>query len=167
MPATDIPEITLQQGTMITVTTNTDAINGDVSGVAQLISDPGTDGIALREAIEATNNDPGEYTLNFSPALTATTIYTGRKGNDQDLPQLLEYSLIINGDIDGDQAPDSTIAIVRNIVITACLAHKLPKLAAQYPPVFVYFHLLRAYEAVLIVFLVSPIDTSRSLVVLS
>ena len=59
MPAPDIPEITLQQGTMITVTTNTDAISGDVSGIAQLISDPYTDGIALREAVEATNSDPG------------------------------------------------------------------------------------------------------------
>jgi hypothetical protein len=47
----EIPEIILQQGTTITVMTNADIINGNVSSVAALIEDTGPDGIALREAI--------------------------------------------------------------------------------------------------------------------
>jgi hypothetical protein len=109
VPDPEIPEITLQQGTTITVTTNADIINGDVSSVAGLLANPGPDGIALREAIEATNNDPGEYTIRFATQLAGTTIYTGGT-NNQDLPPLLGGSLIINGDIDGDGTPDITIA---------------------------------------------------------
>jgi hypothetical protein len=108
-PSTEMPEITLQQGTTITVTTNTDIINGNVSSVAGLLANPGPDGIALREAIEATNNDPGEYTILFAAHLDGTTIYTGGT-NNQDLPPLLGGSLIINGDIDGDGTPNITIA---------------------------------------------------------
>ena len=108
-PTPEIPEIILQQGTTITVTTNADIINGNVSSVAGLLANPGPDGVALREAIEATNNDPGEYTIRFSAQLDGTTIYTGGT-NNQDLPPLLGGSLIINGDIDGDLAPDVTIA---------------------------------------------------------
>jgi hypothetical protein len=109
VPDPEIPEITLQQGTTITVTTNADIINGNVSSVAGLLANPGPDGIALREAIEATNNDPGEYTIRFATQLDDTTIYTGGT-NNQDLPPLLGGSLIINGDIDGDGTPDITIA---------------------------------------------------------
>ena len=104
-----IPEIILQQGTTITVTTTADIINGNVSSVAGLLANPGPDGIALREAILATNNDPGEYTIRFSAQLDGTTIYTG-SGSNQDLPPLLGGSVIINGDIDGDLTPDVTIA---------------------------------------------------------
>jgi hypothetical protein len=108
-PAPVIPEIILQQGATITVTTNADIINGNVSSVAGLMVDPGPDGIALREAIEATNNDPGEYTIRFSAQLDGAIIYTGGT-NNQDLPPLLGGSVIINGDIDGDLTPDVTIA---------------------------------------------------------
>ena len=109
VPDPEIPEITLQQGTTITVTTNADIINGNVSSAAGLLANPGPDGIALREAIEATNNDPGEYTIQFTAQLDGTTIYTGGT-NNQDLPPLLGGSVIINGDIDGDLTPDVTIA---------------------------------------------------------
>jgi hypothetical protein len=105
----EIPEKTLQQGTTITVTTNADIINGDVSSVAGLLANSGPDGIALREAIEATNNNPGEYTIRFSAQLDGATIYTGGT-NNQDLPPLLGGSLIIDGDIDGDLTPDITLA---------------------------------------------------------
>lgn len=108
-PSMEIPNISLQQGTTITVTNNADIINGNVSSVDDLLVNPGPDGIALREAIEATNNDPGEYTILFAAHLDGTTIYTGGT-NNQDLPPLLGGSLIINGDIDGDLVPDITIA---------------------------------------------------------
>lgn len=109
-PEIDIPEIDLQHGTTITVGTNNDLINGNVSSVSALLSNPGPDGIALREVIQATNNSPGVYTINFSPVLSGSTIYTKGNSNDEDLPPLLGGSLIINGDIDGDSSPDITIA---------------------------------------------------------
>jgi len=121
-PSVEIPEITLQHGTTITVGTINDEINGSVTSVSALLSNPGLDGIALREAIEATNNDPGEYTINFSPSLDGSTIFTGG-GSNQDLPPLLGGSVIINGDIDGDSTPDikianaSTFAYPRGITI--------------------------------------------------
>ena len=109
VPTPEISEIILQSGTTITVTTNADIINGNVSSVAGLLANPGPDGIALREAIEATNNDPGEYTIRFAAQLDGAKIYTGGT-NNQDLPPLLGGSVIINGDIDGDLTPDVTIA---------------------------------------------------------
>jgi len=108
LSSSEIPEIILQQGTTIMVTTNLDTLNGDVSSVARLLANPGPDGISLREAIWATNEDPGEYTIIFSPSLDGSTIYTG-SADDQDLPSLRGGSVIINGDIDGDLSPDITI----------------------------------------------------------
>ena len=43
----------------VNVTQTSDAVNGDVSSVASLISDDGGDGISLREAVLATNADSG------------------------------------------------------------------------------------------------------------
>ncbi len=110
-PNVEIPEIILQHGTIITVGTNEDIINGNVSSVSALLSDPGPDGIALREAIEATNNNPGEYTINFSPGLSGTTIQIGDPSYG-DLPPLTGGGVIINGDIDGNSTPDISIANV-------------------------------------------------------
>jgi hypothetical protein len=118
-PSVEIPEIILQHDTTITVETNNDEINGNVSSVTELLSNPGPDGIALREAIEATNNDPGEYAIEFSASLSGSTITTG--WNDQDLPPLLGGSVIINGDIDGDSMPDITLANGRDSGITKAL----------------------------------------------
>lgn len=52
----------------IVVTTASDADNGDVSSVAALHANPGPDGVSLREAIIATNSDPGRYTISFATA---------------------------------------------------------------------------------------------------
>ena len=79
------------------MTTNLDALNGDVSSVERLLENPGPDGISLREAIWATNEDPGEYTIQFSPSLDGSTIYTGSV-DDQDLPSLIGGSVKINGE---------------------------------------------------------------------
>ena len=108
IPVPNKPEIDVYHSATITVTTAADTINGDVSSVPKLILNPGPDGIALREAITATNNDPGSYTILFSETLTGSTIYTGAEKNN-DLPPLLSGGVIIDGDIDGDLAPDITL----------------------------------------------------------
>lgn len=72
------------------MTANSDATNGDVRTVAGLLANPGPDGISLAEAIQATNSDPGIYTIRFASALAGGTItvdfglpvLTGRPGDD-------------------------------------------------------------------------------------
>lgn len=95
-------------GTLITVTTSSDATNGTVSTVAGLQSSPGSDGISLREAIAATNNDPGQYTIDFASALAGTTIQIGSAG-EPELPDLTGGGVFINGDSDADGQPDITL----------------------------------------------------------
>ena len=91
-------------GTLITVGSVSDDVNGDVSGVGGLITSPGPDGISLREAIVATNNDPGSYTIGFATALRGETITLG-----SDLPPLTGGGVTVEGDIDGDDRPDLTL----------------------------------------------------------
>jgi hypothetical protein len=88
----------------LVVTTRADATNGDVRSVENLRANPGQDGISLREAIEATNNDPGTYTIRFARALRGRTITV----NDG-LPFLTGGSVSIDGDIDGGGKPDVTL----------------------------------------------------------
>ena len=90
----------------IVVTTTADALNGNVGTAAGLVADPGPDGIALREAIEVTNNDPGSYTIRFAAALAGKTIVFS-----DDLGQLfLEGGgVTVEGDIDGNDMPDVTL----------------------------------------------------------
>lgn len=95
-------------GTLITVTTSSDATNGAVSTVAGLQASPGPDGISLREAIAATNNDPGEYRINFAPALAGSTIQIGSEG-EPELPELMGGGVFINGDTDADGEPDISL----------------------------------------------------------
>lgn len=89
------------QEAVITVTTRADAINGDVGSVENLLANPGPDGISLREAIEATNNDPSTYTIRFAPALRGAAITL----NDG-LPFLSGGAVAIDGDINRDGRPD-------------------------------------------------------------
>jgi len=89
----------------IVLTTVSDAVNGNTSSVAALLADPGPDGISLREAITATNNDPGTYTIRFAPSLKGVTISL-----DSQLPPLLGGGVTIEGDIDGDGKPDVTLS---------------------------------------------------------
>src|SRR3979411_1481974 len=63
-----------QSASEIVVTTVSDATNGDTSSVPALLANPGPDGVSLREAISATNNDPGTYTIRFAPSLKGATI---------------------------------------------------------------------------------------------
>jgi len=76
----------------ITVTNSSDIVNGNVSSVANLEANPGPDGISLREAILATNNDPGTYTIDFAAALTGSTIALS-----SDLPPLTGGGVTIDG----------------------------------------------------------------------
>lgn len=46
----------------LTVTSTADTINGDPSSPAALVTNPGPDGISLREAIAAANSTPGPHT---------------------------------------------------------------------------------------------------------
>lgn len=92
------------EGTLITVTSGEQGSNGDVSTVDALQSNPGPDGISLREAIAATNNDPGTYTVRFDPSLTGGSI-----GFTNSLPPLRGGGVFIDGDIDGDGSPDVSL----------------------------------------------------------
>ena len=95
------PAITVQRGTIITVTNATDAVNGNVSSPAALMASPGPDGISLHEAILATNNSPGTYTIRFDPKLRGSSIPVNRPA----LPNLTGGNVIIDGDTDGDGQP--------------------------------------------------------------
>lgn len=105
VPTVKMPNVILERGKIVTVTTTSDIINGNTVNVQSLLASPGPDGVSLREALTATNKDHGAFTIRFAPSLTGATIrITGGF-----LPTLLAGSLIINGDIDGDQKPDITV----------------------------------------------------------
>ena len=79
-------------------------VNGDTSSPSGLISNPGTDGISLPEAIAASNNTSDYYTITFDPFLSGSTIYLTR-----DMPHITQGNVTINGDINEDGTPDITI----------------------------------------------------------
>jgi hypothetical protein len=90
----------------IVVTTTSDAVNGAVTSAEALAANPGPDGISLPEAIQATNQDPGEHAVRFATALRGKTIVVGRRSQ---LPGLEGGNVDLSGDIDGDGRPDVTI----------------------------------------------------------
>jgi hypothetical protein len=92
----------------LTVTTVADVSNGDTSSVAALIATPGPDGVSLREAIEAANNDPGNHSITFAEELRGQTITV-----ESDFPWLTGGGVSIEGDINGDGAPDVTLRHAR------------------------------------------------------
>jgi subtilisin-like proprotein convertase family protein len=96
-------------GTLVMVANSSDLVTGDTSSVPKLMEDPGVDGISLREAIEATNNDPGTFTVRFESGLKDATIAVGSSDRD-DFPALTGGGVFIDGDINGDGTPDITIA---------------------------------------------------------
>jgi hypothetical protein len=61
---------------IVTVTNDLDGVDGDTSSISALLADPGTDGISLREAIEATNATSGADIIGFDTSLFATGAQT-------------------------------------------------------------------------------------------
>jgi uncharacterized protein (TIGR03437 family) len=110
-PVVTIPAVTLNLGTVITVTNASVAMNGDTSSVAALNANPGPDGISIAEAIQATNNDPGTWNIQFAPALKGSSIVVD-SGFAKGLPFLTGGNVTINGDIDGDGQPDITLTSI-------------------------------------------------------
>jgi len=55
------------------------------------------------------NNDPGQYTVRFAPALAGTTIRVGSSPPGVELPPLRGGGVFIDGDIDGDGRPEVTL----------------------------------------------------------
>lgn len=106
-PQVPAPVVVTERGTVVTVTTASMASNGDVSSIRALQANPGPDGISLYEAITASNNARGVYTIRFAPQLMGVTIHV----NSLALTplNLLGGNVIVNGDIDGDGKPDITL----------------------------------------------------------
>ena len=95
------------KGTLITVDTADDVLDGDTSSVAALdVNEGADDKISLREAIEATNATAGPHTVHFDPALSGETIEVTGTG----LPRLLGGDLFVNGDINADGDPEIALA---------------------------------------------------------
>lgn len=99
------PVFSTERGSIITVTNASNVENGDTSGVIALLARSGADGISLREAITASNNQPGFYTIRFAASLRGSSIRIDATG----LPRLQGGNLIINGDVDADGTPDISI----------------------------------------------------------
>ncbi|HTS48874.1 MAG TPA: hypothetical protein VMH05_13075 [Bryobacteraceae bacterium] len=109
-PSVTIPAVTLNRGTVITVTNATIAVNGDTSSVNALMANPGSDGISLYEAILATNSNPGTWNIQFAPALKGSTIVFDPLGGPGGMPPLTGGNVTINGDIDGSGKPGITLS---------------------------------------------------------
>ena len=60
----------------VTVGNESDVVNGDVSSIAALVADDGSDGISLREAIAAANNTAGADEIDFDSQVRGTISLT-------------------------------------------------------------------------------------------
>lgn len=87
-----------------TVTNSTDDINGDVSTPAALIASPGSDGISLREAVQAANAAPGPHEIVFDSSLAGSVIHL----KDEPL-QLARSGMALVGFSGPDGTPAVTI----------------------------------------------------------
>lgn len=78
-------------------------INGDVSSVNALKTNPGPDGISVAEATQAINNTPNSGSV-FVPWLTPGTIQCANP-----LPGIFRGNITVDGDVDGNGTPDVTL----------------------------------------------------------
>jgi len=88
----------------IVVTTTADVVDGDVSSISALLTNPGPDGISLREAILAVNNTTGFHTITFSSKLDRQTIMLTNP-----LPPITRDQVTIKGFSDAHGEPAITI----------------------------------------------------------
>lgn len=89
------------EGETLTVSNAGEELNGDLSSPAALIANPGSDGIALREAMIAAEATAEFDVIRFDPALSGAQVSTSAG-----LPSIERGNLLIDGDIDGDGSPD-------------------------------------------------------------
>ena len=96
----------LEAAIMLTVTSSSDAVNGDVSSATSLNARPGPDGISLREAILATNATEGAETIYiaFAPTMAGQTISLGPH-----LPGVRRDHVTIIGLLSAEGQPSVTI----------------------------------------------------------
>lgn len=94
--------------TTLAVTTNDDAVNGDVSSPDALVADPGPDGISLREAITAADNGGGFVTITFSGGLGGETI------SPQDSYNVTQPDIAVMGSL-GNGLPTVTLDAAHNV----------------------------------------------------
>lgn len=97
------------EGRLVVVTSPREVTDGDVRSVDALEANPGPDGISLREALLATNNDPSTYTIRFGSSLATIPV-------TNELPILGGGGVLVDGDADGDGRPDVTLAAPRGVV---------------------------------------------------
>lgn len=97
----------------VTVTSSTDAVNGDVSTPEMLLASPGNDGISLREAIEAANRTEGPHLIDFVPALRGAKIEL-----TDTLPPITREEITLVGFVDGEGSPAVTLDASRVIAPT-------------------------------------------------
>ncbi|MGZ4371764.1 MAG: InlB B-repeat-containing protein [Gaiellaceae bacterium] len=114
--AADVAPPPAVSSSVVVVTTKADVANGDVSSVAALNANPGSDGISLREALEATDATGGSATvyLMFSAALNGATIEVL-----SELPPINRDHVVLEGvapdgssarvTLDGLDAPSSSL----------------------------------------------------------
>jgi hypothetical protein len=106
---TAVATVTAGASVIVVVTNATDSANGDTTNIDTLIANPGSDGISFREAIRAANNTLGVKRIEFASNLKGATILLGSAEITDEPINLLSGQLTINGDIDGDGAPDVTV----------------------------------------------------------
>lgn len=90
----------------LTITTIADVVNGDISSPDALKATPGPDGIALREAIMASNNARGPHSITFSPSLVGQTLTP-----TVPLPVVTQDFVTITGVADSDGQPGITVSL--------------------------------------------------------
>lgn len=103
----DIESGSLNDTSILVVTNATDIVNGNIYNIDSLISNPGSDGISIREAVYAANGTIGAKSIIFHSSLKGDTIpFTVPDG---EFLYMTSDNLTINGDIDNDGDPDITL----------------------------------------------------------
>jgi len=90
---------------ILVVTNNSDDVNGTVSSTAELIANPGPDGISLREAILAANNNAGPHQITVVSTLSGSKIIL-----QSPLPEITQDSISLIGTDGFSELPGVTVS---------------------------------------------------------